>query len=205
MKRLPGVMALAVAVITAQLVVTPASATSLKYFKHFSRQSSQPLIPHFSSDHEPVVGPKLTWMGEFNPSKREHFTSVFDGLDADQNEKLSSLRDALRQSVFGDSGSLREYIGELSNDRFDGYRFARGADRFSFYFDDHEPKFQDWTNNKSLEGQTNVVPIPSAVWLMLSGLLAIAYRAKPGKSKTDSNGVAEGSVYVTADKKLHKY
>jgi hypothetical protein len=195
MKKLPGGMALAVAVITAQLVVAPASAASLKYFKHFSRQSSQPLIPYFSSDHEPVVvGPELNWMGEFTGSKREHRTSVFDGLDADQNEKLSSLREAFRQSVFGDHGSLREYIGELSSDRFDGHRLAKGIDRFSFHFDDHEPKFQDWTNNKPSEGQTSVVPIPAAVWLMLSGLLSIAYRAKPRNSKNDSNVVAEGSV-----------
>jgi hypothetical protein len=191
MRTLPGVMALVIGIIVVQLVATPASASSLKYFKQFSQQSSQSLNHFNSGNHVPVVGPKLPWLAEFTGGNPDHYPSVFDGLTADQSERLSLLRDAFQQSVFGDRGALREYIGELPNNHFDGHRFAMGADKFGFRFIDGEAKNWDWKNSKPSGGQADVVPIPSAVWLMLSGLLVIGSRAKSRILKNDSHAMTE--------------
>ncbi len=166
MRTYPGVMALAVAVIAAQLVATPASAASLKYFKQVPRQSSQSLTQHNFSNHAHVVGPELPWMREFTAANRDH-------------------------PVFGDRGTLHEYLDELSSDHSDGHRLAMGVGRFSFRFDGGETIYQDWINSKNSGNHVNVVPIPSAVWLMLSGLVLIGYRAKSRIFKKDSHAMTE--------------
>jgi hypothetical protein len=155
-------MALAIAVITAQLVATPTSAASLKHFKQLPRQSSQSLTRPNFGNHAPVVGPKLPWMGEFTAGNRDH-------------------------PVFGDRGTVHEYLDELSNDHSDGHRLAMGVGRLGFRFANGKSKNQDWINSKNPGEQTNVVPIPSAVWLMLSGLFVIGYRAKSRIFKNDSH------------------
>ena len=167
MRTYPGVMTLAVAVIAAQLVATPAGAASLKHFKQLPRQSSQSLTKHNFSNHVPVVGPKSPWMGEFTAGNRNH-------------------------PVFGDRGSLHEYLDELSNDHSNGHRLAMGVGRFGFRFTGGKPK--DWLNSKDSKDsgeQTNVVPIPAAVWLMLSGLFVIGYRAKSRIIKNDGHATTE--------------
>jgi hypothetical protein len=197
MKTLPGVMVLAVGLLTAQLVAIPASASSLKYFENFSRQSSQSLTLHHFDNQRPVVGPKSPWTGDFATDKREHLTSVFDGLDADKKEQLSALRDALRQSFLGDGDNLHKYIGELSGDKSDGHRFVMGVDRFDrrfIEFTEDKANYRDSINSKNIGAQSSVVPIPSAIWLMVSSLLVIGYRAKSRNSDSDSNGMAEGCI-----------
>jgi hypothetical protein len=166
MRTYPGVMALAVAVIAAQLVATPAGAASLKHFKKLPPQSSQSITQHNFSNHMPVVGPKSPWMGEFTAGNRDH-------------------------PVFGGRGALHEYLDELSNDHSDGHRLAMGVGRFGFGFTGGKPKYQDWIDSKNPGEQTDVVPIPSAVWLMLSGLFVIGYRAKSRILKNDGHSTTE--------------
>ncbi|TDJ43313.1 MAG: hypothetical protein E2O50_05105 [Gammaproteobacteria bacterium] len=164
MRTYPGVMALAIAVITAQLVATPTSAASLKHFKQLPRQSSQSLTKHNFSNHVPMVGPKSPWMGEFTAGNRDH-------------------------PVFGDRGNLHEYLDELSNDHSDGHRLAMEVGRLGFRFTGGKPK--DWLNSKDSKNpgqQTNVVPIPAAVWLMFSALAVLGWR---GKKSVDSKTAVE--------------
>ena len=196
MRTLPSVMALAIGIIVVQLVATPASASSLKYFKQFSQQSSQSLNHFDSGNHVPVVGPKLPWLTEFTGGNPDHYPSVFDGLTADQSERLSLLRDAFQQSLFGDRGALREYISEQSNNHFDGHRFAMGTDRFGFRFIDSEAKNWDWKNSKPSREQTGVVPIPAAVWLMFSALAVLGWRGK--NSAASEAGVEDTEKPVVA-------
>ncbi|NOR20917.1 MAG: hypothetical protein GQ538_12610 [Xanthomonadales bacterium] len=113
-----------------------------------------------------MVGPKSPWMGEFTAGNPDH-------------------------PVFGGRGSLRENLDELSNDHSDGHRLAMGVNRFGFGFANGKPKNQDWINSKDPGEQMNVVPIPSAVWLMLSGLFVIGYRAKSRILKNDSHAITE--------------